>query len=155
MNSLVTAQENLIPAMSTYSVEKVRALESCSAALLPQVNIATSHVLHAGMYARTIMIPAGVMLTGALIKVATVLIFSGHAHVFIGDETAEINGYRVLAASAHRKQAFVAVTDTYLTMLFKSEADTYSQAEDEFTDEPHILMSRKDGAINKILVTGE
>lgn len=154
MNNLITT-ENRIPAMSAYSISKVRALESCSAALLPQVNIATSHVLHAGMYTRTIMIPAGVMLTGALIKIATILIVSGHAHVFLDDETAEINGYRVLAASQNRKQAFVAVTDTYLTMLFKSEADTHTQAENEFTDEPDILMSRKDGAINKILVTGE
>lgn len=154
MNALVTT-ENRIPAMSQCAIDKVRALESCSAALLPQVNISTSHVLHAGMYARTIMIPAGVMLTGALIDIRTTLIICGHVHVFIGDETAEIIGYRVLAAEAGRKQAFVAVTDTYLTMLFKTDAICVADAEEEFTSETHLLMSRADGAINKILVTGE
>ena len=43
MNNLVVT-ENRIPAMSAYAIDKVRALESCSAALLPQVNIATWHV---------------------------------------------------------------------------------------------------------------
>lgn len=155
MNNLVVTSENRIPAMSQCAIDKVRALEDCSAALLPQVNIATSHVLHAGMYARTVMIPAGVLITGALIKIATVLIVSGHVRVFLDDETVEINGHRVFAASAHRKQAFVALTDTYLTMIFKSDAYNHQQAEDQFTDEPDILMSRKDNAINSVLVTGE
>lgn len=154
MNDLAIT-ENRIPAMSQCAIDKVRALEACSAALLPQVNIATSHVLHAGVYSRTVMIPAGVMITGALIKINTTLLICGHVHVFLDDETVEINGYRVLAASAHRKQAFVAVTDTYLTMLFATAAKTVQQAEDEFTDEPHILMSRTVDAINSILVTGE
>ena len=146
MNALTTKKIQL-PAMGANSIEKVYELESLAMAL-PQAEIATHHALHAGMYARTIMIPAGVILTGALIKIDTILIVSGHVHIFTGNETIEIEGYSILTASAGRKQVFTAVTDTYLTMLFKTEAKTYTKAEDEFTDEAHLLMSRHANAIN-------
>ena len=41
---------------------------------LPQIDMETHHVIHGGMYARTITVPAGVVTTGALIKKATILI---------------------------------------------------------------------------------
>lgn len=159
MNMLLLAlpdfpSENRIPAMSDVAIEKVRAVET-AVLKMPQIDIGTYHVLHGGMYARTIMIPAGALITGALIKVATLLIINGHTKVFLDDETAEISGYHVLAASANRKQAFLALTDTWLTMIFKSDAKTHTQAENEFTDEGDLLMTRKDGAINRITVTGE
>lgn len=132
-----------LPAMNDDSVNKVRSLESLSLKSLPQVEINTSHIIHGGMYARTIMIPAGVMLTGALIKIATLLIVQGNVLVYIGDETIELSGYNVLPASANRKQAFLAKTDTYITMIFPSNAKDVETAEMEFTDEADILISRK------------
>lgn len=150
----LTVKENRIAAMSEEAVEIVRALET-QIAKMPQINIDTDHVFHAGMYARTVTIPAGSVITGTLIKVATILIVNGHVHVFIGGEVREMIGYHVLAAGTHRKQAFVAVTDTQLTMIFKSEAKCTEQAENEFTDEGCILMSRTEGAVNNITVTGE
>jgi hypothetical protein len=129
--------------MNDDSVNKVRSLESLSLKSLPQVEINTSHIIHGGMYARTIMIPAGVMLTGALIKIATLLIVQGNVLVYIGDETIELSGYNVLPASANRKQAFLAKTDTYITMIFPSNAKDVETAEMEFTDEADILISRK------------
>lgn len=156
MNSLAELKAS-IPAMSDHAIDKVRKMEA-EAMKLPSknmVNIATYHVLHAGMYARTVMIPAGCTITGTLIKIATMLIVSGHSRVFLDNETAEISGYHVLAASANRKQAFYAITDTWLTMIFASKAKTAHEAEDEFTDEGGLLMSRKDGAISRITITGE
>lgn len=153
MNNLQVT-ENRIPAMSNQAIEKVRKFEA-EVLKLPQVNIATYHVLHAGMYARTVMIPAGCTITGALIKVATVLIVAGHAKVFLDNETAEMEGYNVLAASANRKQAFFAIKDTWLTMLFPSKAKTVFDAENEFSAEADLLMSRKYGSINRITITGE
>ncbi|MGL4680420.1 MAG: hypothetical protein ACRCWC_13690, partial [Plesiomonas shigelloides] len=137
MSDLILAQ-NCIPAMSDESVAKVRALES-EAMQQPQVQIETIHTLHAGTYARTIMIPAGVMITGALIKIPTTLIVSGECMVFIGGDTIKLVGYNVLPASANRKQAFLAVTDTWLTMMFKTAATTVEDAEHEFTDECDLL----------------
>lgn len=141
-----------LPAMAPDAVDKVRELEN-QLLQAPQVDIETRHVLHGGMYARTIRIPAGVMLTGALIKLPTVLVLSGRATVYIGDGTIELEGHHVIPASAGRKQAFLAHADTDLTMLFPTRATTIEEAEAEFTDEADRLMSRFCG--NDICITGE
>ena len=153
MSGLVAA-ESRIPAMTAQAIDKVRELEAITREL-PQVEIATDHVLHGGMYARTICIPAGVVLTGVFIRVPTLLVFDGNATVNAGEDAVTLVGYHVLAASAHRRQAFLAHADTRLTMVFASQAKTVAEAEDEFTDEAHLLFSRKPGAINRINITGE
>lgn len=141
-----------VPASSADFLAAIRKLEA-HVAEQPQVDIATHHVLHGGMYARTICIPAGVVLTGAQIKVATMLIVSGHVRVTVGNDVSDIAGYHVLAASAHRKQAFLAIEDTQLTMLFPTSAATVEDAEREFTDEHDKLFSR--AGRNSVLITGE
>jgi hypothetical protein len=150
----LVAAEGRIPAMTAQAIDKVRQLEAITREL-PQVEIATDHVLHGGMYARTICIPAGVVLTGVFIRVPTLLVFEGNATVNAGDEPVTLVGYHVLAASAHRRQAFLAHEDTRLTMVFSTQAKTVAEAEDEFTDEAHLLFSRKPGAVNRINITGE
>jgi hypothetical protein len=107
------------------------------------------------MYARTIIIPAGTKLTGALIKIATILIASGDFTAFIGDDVVAKSGYHIFAADAYRKQAFLAKTDTYLTMVFPTNLESIYDIENQFTDEGSMLSSRKEGAINDFLVTGE
>lgn len=120
----------------------------------PQLPIATHHVIHGGLYARTIRIPAGTLLTGAEIKRATLLIFNGHASIAVDDGTIELVGYHVLPASAGRKQAFLAHADTDLTMIFPTAAMTVEACEAEFTDEAHLLMSRHSDR-NTVTITGE
>lgn len=138
----ITAHTRTIPAMTSEAVDKVRGAEA-KLMELPQIDIPTQHALHAGMYARTITIPAGAAITGALIKIPTILIIDGHCEVFTGSETVELNGYHVIQAEAHRKQVFLAYTDTHLTMLFPTRAETVEQAENEFTDEAALLWSRR------------
>lgn len=153
MTALLAA-ESRISAMSDTAIAKVRALEA-AVRDLPQVEIATDHVLHGGMYARTILIPAGVLLTGVFIRVPTLLVFDGNATLNSVDGGITLVGHHVLAASAHRRQAFLAHADTRLTMVFATQAETVVEAEDEFTDEAHLLFSRKPDAINRINITGE
>ena len=150
---MTPATRSAIAPMTPEAIDKVRQLETCTAEL-EQVEIPTDHVLHGGMYARTIKIPAGVLLTGAHIKRATMLVISGHVTVFVGAGTIEINGYQVLPASAGRKQAFLAHADTFVTMLFPSEAASIEAAENEFTDEADRLLSRLQ-ACESITITGE
>lgn len=138
--------------MSADAIARVRAMEA-EAALLPQVDIHTRNLLHAGLYARTIRLPAGAALTGALIKIATVVIVSGHVSIYVDGEVIELAGYHVLPASAGRKQAFLAHADTDITMLFPSRAATVEAAEAEFTDEADRLLSRSHGSTS--LITGE
>lgn len=143
-----------IPRMSIPGIDKVRRLES-ECATRPQVPLRTQHLLHGGMYARTVYIPAGTLITGTLIKVATVLIVDGDTMIYVdGDEPLHVTGYNVMPASAGRKQAFVAQGNTALTMIFPTDAKTVEEAERAFTDEYDLLASRRDG-LNEIHVTGE
>ena len=139
----IVAEEKRIPAMSRKSIEKVRELEQ-QLLSMPQVEIKTEHAFHAGLYARTIKIPAGCALSGAEITVDTVLILSGHATMAVDGGSVELDGYHVIQASAQRKQAFIAHSDTYLTMLFHTKASTIEDAENEFTNEPNMLGSRRE-----------
>lgn len=153
MSGLATTQDR-VPASSAGAVSRVRHYEAI-ANELPQLELATHHTLHGGMYARTICIPAGAVLTGAFIRVPTLLVLEGHVTVTLDDEDVTLAGYHVLAASAGRKQAFLTHEDTRLTMVFATRATTVAEAEDEFTDEAHLLCSRKPGAVNHINITGE
>ena len=132
-----------LPVMGQSEVDSVRELET-AAMRLPQVHIPTDHVFHAGMYARTIKIPAGVALTGAQIKIPTILIISGDTLVYGENGATRYTGYHVALGQRGRKQAFYALQDTYLTMLFPTDATTVDAAEREFTDEYEKLFSRKE-----------
>lgn len=151
MNALPTAATAILP-ISPAQLDRVRAFEQANLAR-PQVPITTHHLLHAGLYARTITIPDGVVLTGALIKIATVLVLSGDAILNRGDQGQRFTGYHVIPASAHRKQAILAMADTHLTMLFQTDAKRVEDAEAQFTDEADLLFSRR--GENVIIITGE
>ncbi len=118
-----------------------------------QTEIPTHHVIHGGMYLRTIMLPKGTLLTGALIKIPTTLIISGDVLALVGDNAIRYQGYNILPGSAGRKQAFLAQEDTYMTMMFPTAANTVVEAENEFTDEAERLFSRYNE--NTIIITGE
>ena len=141
-----------IGAMRAEQIAQVQALE---AALLdlPQVEVQTQHVFHAGLYGRTITMPPGAVLTGALIKRSTLLIVAGHCHMFGADGARILQGYHVLPASAGRKQAFHAIEATSMTMLFATDATTVEEAEREFTDEFDKLLSHQQR--NDTTITGE
>ncbi len=141
-----------IPSMSPKAIDAVRQLEK-NVLAQPQVVLTTHHVLHGGMYARTITIPANAVLTGALIEIPTLLIFDGDAEVWLDGEAKHFDGHHVLPASAGRKQAFRTYADTHLTMVFPTSAKTVAEAEEEFTREADRLGSRRDE--NRVVLTGE
>lgn len=152
--SSLTVNEKRITTMGESAIAKVREFESLMAQS-PQQEIGTEHVIHGGMYARTVLVPAGVVITGTEIKLATMLILQGDALANTDDGAIELHGYNVIPASAGRKQAFVALTDTWLTMIFPTSAQTVEQAEDEFTDEAHLLFTRRGIGKQSIVITGE
>jgi hypothetical protein len=143
-----------VPAMSDYALGLVRELQ-VQLEKLPQVPVRMHHVLHGGMYARTCYIPAGHVAACCLVKVPTLVVLAGTADVYVGtDAPLRLEGYSVVPASAGRKQAFLSITDFALTMVYVSNARTVEQAENEFTDEAHMLASRRDG-LNTTVITGE
>lgn len=123
-----------VPATTLEGLSKVYELEA-KAGELPQLDLPIKHTFHAGMYTRTITVPAGVFITGALIKIPTMLIVNGDCLIYTGAEAKRLTGYHVMTAAAGRKQAFVAISDTQITMAFATDAVTVEDAEREFTDE--------------------
>jgi len=128
--------------MSQDMIEKVKRGEDKLRAY-PQTNIPVKHFLHGGVYVRTVRIPAGIMITGAQIIIETVLILSGHAFLHNGNQWVEYDGYHVIPAAANRKQIFVAITDTDLTMFFPTDAKNVRDAEERFTSEASMLQNRE------------
>ena len=131
----------MIPALNSQQVARVRDFEAMAAGM-PQVAIPTQHCFHAGLYERTVMIPAGVVICGALIKIDTVVIVSGDCSIATGNGVERVTGYKVMPAAAGRKQVFYAHADTWITMQFATTAATVEDAEAEFTDETDRLASR-------------
>lgn len=109
----------------------------------PQIEPVMEHMLHAGMYLRTARLAANTIITSVLIKIPTAVIVHGHCVVSVGDLWRELKGYNVLPASAGRKQIYVMIEPTEITMVFPSNAKTVEEAEVEFTDETDQLLSRK------------
>lgn len=122
---------------------------------LPQVVFVTEHMLHAGMYTRTVRLPTDIAAAAVLIKLPTVLIFHGVAKVYSDDEVIHVSGYSVLPGSAGRKIAFVTLSDVSMSMIFPTTAQTIDEAQKQFTDEHDLLvpLSRVDEHI--VLITGE
>jgi hypothetical protein len=120
---------------------------------VPQIEVQTDHVIHGGVYTRTITIAAGTVLMGAHIKIPTTLIVTGATAVFTGENWIELEGFHVIPAMAGRKQIFVARETTTISMIFRTDAETVEEAEKEFTDENELLMS-KQSTIDTVTITG-
>lgn len=145
MDDLVIINPMLIPASTVKTLCQTYDIEAVLLALNPDDTLPFEHRRHAGMYARTIKVPKGIMITGVLIKIPTIVVVHGDCYVTLGDKVRRLTGYHVLSASAGRKQMFRAIEDTHITMLFPTSAQTVAEAEEEFTDEAHLLQNRRAG----------
>ncbi len=137
--------------------EELEAIERFSEWQLSQgepADLPTEHVIHAGMYVRTIAMPPGMVLTGALIKRPTLVIVSGEGFVRSGGEWIAFRGYRVIPASSGRKQIFISHSTVMISMAFPTSARTVEEAEREFTDDADRLLSRRQNA-NRAVITEE
>lgn len=145
-SALCATPKDMLPRIAT--------VEDALLAAGDQIELPTEHVIHAGMYARTVIMPQGMVMTGALIKRATTVIVCGAAAVLVGEEWQELDGYYVLPASSGRKQVFVSRSPVIITMIFPTQARTVEEAEAEFTDDCERLLSRKQQN-NTVLITEE
>lgn len=126
------------------SPEAVRSLEA-HLLKLPQVDMDTHHLVHGRMYARTIMIPKGVMLTGALTSCDNICVLHGDITVTTDDGTVRLTGFNVLPARAGFKRAGIAHADTYWTMLCHTDLTDVNEIEEAITSESHMLQTRREG----------
>ena len=148
-NLPISHEENALSLLGGMpSVAAVRELEA-HLLTLPQVDLATNHVIHGGMCARTILIPAGVVLTGALTNCDNVCIVCGDITVTTDEGPQRLAGYHVLPAKAGAKRAGVAHADTWWTTIHRTELANIADIENEMTDESAGLGSRRNILLNK------
>jgi hypothetical protein len=135
----------------------LRQLDALNGVILSyeQVPLATEHILHGGMYIRTIRLQPETKMMGSLILKPTILIVHGATSVLIGDERVELDGYNVIPGCAGRKQFFWTHSEVEMTMICKTDAKTVEDAENEIFAEADQLMSRRNGDGDIIVVTGE
>lgn len=125
-------------------IESVRALEE-HLLTLPQVDLSTTHVVHGGMCARTILIPADTLLTGALTNCDNICVLHGDITVTTDDGPQRLQGFHVLPAKAGAKRAGYAHADTWWTTIWPTALSEIDEIEDEMTGESSQLQTRRDG----------
>lgn len=113
----------------------------------PQTDFGTTNVIHGDMCARTIFIPKGTILTGALTNVRNIMIASGDITVTTDEGTKRLTGFHVVPASAGFKRAGIAHADTYVTMVWPTKLTKIEDIEDELTDESDMLQTRRPGIV--------
>jgi hypothetical protein len=122
---------------------------------LPQIPFVTEHMLHAGMYTRTVRLPPETAIAAVLIKVPTVLITVGQGKIYTGEEVIYVQGYSVLPGSAGRKCACITDSEFAVSMIFPTTAKTVEEAEKQFTDEGDQLIPLSEIDKHTFLITGE
>lgn len=111
---------------------------------LPQTDLGTQHLVHAGMYARTIFIPSGTVLTGALTNVDNICVVHGDITVTTDDGPQRLTGFHVLPASSGNRRAGMAHADTWWTTVWRTDLTDVQAIEDSLTPEADKLQTRRD-----------
>lgn len=154
MNDLVATPPCALTPPSPEMLDKMNQVGALIRAC-PQVEIVTEHLIHGGMYARTIRRGPGVIAEGSLILRATILIVSGPCTLVTGDRRIDLHGYNVLPGFAGRKQISLTHGDVEMTMLFPTLAKTVEDAENEIFAEVDQLISRRTGERDQVTITGQ
>ena len=121
----------------------------------PQTEVVTEHLLHGGMYARTIRRGPGVVAVGSLILRSTILIINGNFSILIDGKRTDLTGYNVLAGLSGRKSFSLTHGPVEMTMIFATQAATVEEAENEIFAEADQLCSRRNGSQDQIMITGQ
>lgn len=109
---------------------------------VPQIDLNTTHELAGEVYARTIFIPAGTVLTGAAHNKDHVNVMFGDITVSTDDGMKRLTGYHVLPTKAGMKRVGFAHRDTCWTTVCHTKLTDIEAIEDEMTDESDKLQTR-------------
>jgi hypothetical protein len=115
----------------------------------------TKHLVHGGVYTRTVIVPTHTLFTGVLLKVPTTLIVVGKISIYVGEKTILLRGYNVLPGSADRQCAFYTHSTVGMSMSLATTATSVEEIQKEFTDETHLLVPLENTDEHEIVVTGE
>jgi isocitrate lyase len=109
------------------------------------VVIATTHHFADGLVARTILIPAGTILSGAAHKSEHLNIAHGDITVWTEAGMRRLTGYHVLPSQPGAKRVGLAHADTYWTTLHANPTNErdVTKLEDALVEESARLQSRR------------
>lgn len=108
----------------------------------PQTDLNTTHAFSGGMYARTIVVPKGTVLTGATHKTDHINIVFGDISVTTEKGVVRLVGYHVLETKAGMKRAGYAHEDTAWTTVCKTAKTELHEVEEELVEEADKLQTR-------------
>lgn len=137
----VALEERQVEVLQKPTLEQIYALED-AVLQMPQVDLQTTHVLSGGIYARTIFIPAGTVLTGAIHNKDHVNVLDGDITVWTEDGMKRLTGHHVLPTGAGAKRAGYAHADTTWTTLVRTEETELEAIEADITPEAERLQTR-------------
>ena len=130
-------------------IEKVEAFEKLLEQL-PQVDLNTTHALAGEVYSRTIFIPAGVTLTGAIHNKNHINIMCGDITVSTDTGMKRLRGYNVFPTKAGMKRVGYAHADTYWTTVLHTKETELNKIEEDATPEYAKLQTNLLGITSKI-----
>lgn len=116
---------------------------------MPQVDLGTQMLLHAGVCARSIFIPAGTALVGVLTSVDNVNVVYGDISVTTSDGPKRLTGFNVIPANSGFKRVGFAHSDTWWVTIHKTDKTELEDIEAEMTCEPEKLQTRRQLAIEQ------
>ena len=121
---------------------KAATLEKPLLQVVPQVDLETQHIVHAGMYARTALIRKGATLTGAQMNLDNICVLYGDISVTTAEGVKRLTGYHVLPAVAGYKRVGYAHEDTWWTTFIATDETDIEKIENLATDESEKLQTR-------------
>lgn len=125
---------------TTVTREQIERLEACVGEM-PQVDLLTEHALSGGVYARTIYLEAGTVLTGAVHKRDHVNVVVGDISVWTEQGMRRLTGHHVLMTKAGAKRAGYAHADTIWTTVCHTEETEMAAIEADLVEEPEKLQT--------------
>lgn len=133
------------PLMGEEARRQVECLQEAGLSLPPEHKAVfeTLHHLKGGIYARTIAIPAGHWLVGAVHKKDHINVVAGDISVLTEEGVKRITGFHVLPTTAGVKRAGYAHATTYWTTLVRTDETALDAIEDDITTEGPLLQSRQ------------
>ena len=110
---------------------------------VPQIDLRTTHHLSGGMYARTIFLDPGTVLTGATHKTDHINIVLGDISVTTDEGVRRLTGYHILPTKAGMKRAGYAHGPTAWTTVCKTDKTDLAEIENELVIEAEKLQTRQ------------
>jgi hypothetical protein len=134
---------NLLVSAAT-NIDAVRKLEHViQRSGAPEVQLNAQLLVHAGMAARTIFIPAGTLLTGVLTNCDNLCIVMGDITVTTREGPRRLTGFTVLPAFVGFKRAGYAHADTWWTTIHHTTLTDPVEIENEMSAEADQLQTRR------------